>query len=125
MQLPPATCEVPVRRTRADEKARSWRVAALLALAAVLLAFAARFCRTAHEILLDNALTAALAAALLIAWWCERGLSADARAAHIAVASIGCTFIACSAAMVIATARMGAGTLTVVVLADGPPRPPR
>ena len=39
------------------------------ALAALLLALSARFCRTAHEVLLDNALVASLACALLFAWF--------------------------------------------------------
>lgn len=58
-----------------------WRVMGLEggALAAAFLAFSSRFCRTAHEILLDNALTAALAFALLFAWIALEGETPRAR----------------------------------------------
>jgi len=58
------------------------------ALAAAALAFAARFCRTAHEILLDGALTATFAFALLAAW---TALDADDVPAKRR-AYVGCAF---------------------------------
>jgi len=57
------------------------------ALAAAFLGLSSRFCRTAHTVLLDNALTAAFAFALLFFW---RGLAAkDARAKERAYTVVG------------------------------------
>jgi 4-amino-4-deoxy-L-arabinose transferase-like glycosyltransferase len=56
-------------------------------LAVALLGLASRFCRTAHTVLLDNALTASFAFALLFFW---RGLGAkDARAKQRAYTAVG------------------------------------
>jgi len=56
-------------------------------LAAAILAFSQRFCRTAHEVLLDNALTAAIAFTIFFTWI---ALETDTpRKKHIAYAAAG------------------------------------
>jgi 4-amino-4-deoxy-L-arabinose transferase-like glycosyltransferase len=57
------------------------------AVAAALLAFSQRFCRTAHDVLLDNALTSAIAFTVLFTWI---GLeAADMRKKRLAYAAAG------------------------------------
>ncbi len=66
-----------------------WRVLGIEggALAAALLAFSQRFCRTAHNVLLDNALTAAIAFTVLFTWI---ALQADTpRKKHLTYAAAG------------------------------------
>jgi 4-amino-4-deoxy-L-arabinose transferase-like glycosyltransferase len=65
------------------------------ALATAILAFSQRFCRTAHNVLLDNALTAAIAFALLFTWIALDADRADKkRLAYSAAAfSLGVSFL--------------------------------
>ena len=65
------------------------------ALAVALLGLSARFCRTAHTILLDNALTAALAFSLLFFWrgLCEQDARVKERAYSAAAFALGISFL--------------------------------
>ena len=65
------------------------------ALAAAILALAPRFCRTAHELLLDNALTATMAVALLCSWMALTStMPAARRRATVATgAALGVAFL--------------------------------
>jgi len=64
-------------------------------LAVAFLAFSSRFCRTAHTVLLDNALTTALAFALLFVWrgLGERDARAKERAYAAAALCLGISFL--------------------------------
>lgn len=86
------------------------------AAACTLLAVAPCFCRTAHEILLDNALTAAVAFALLFAWI---GLEAAERRAKRrayagAMLALGCSFLFKG---LVGPALFGAGFVAYLLLA--------
>jgi 4-amino-4-deoxy-L-arabinose transferase-like glycosyltransferase len=74
-----------------------WRILGIEAgsLAAAILAFSQRFCRTAHEVLLDNALTAAIAFAVLFTWIAlEAETPREKRLAYAAAGfSLGVSFL--------------------------------
>jgi 4-amino-4-deoxy-L-arabinose transferase-like glycosyltransferase len=66
-----------------------WRILGIEggSLAAAILAFSQRFCRTAHKVLLDNALTAAIAFTLLFSWIALE--ATDVRKKRLAYAAAG------------------------------------
>jgi|GEM_PF-425806 4-amino-4-deoxy-L-arabinose transferase-like glycosyltransferase len=66
-----------------------WRILGIEggALTVALLAFSERFCRTAHNVLLDNALTAAIAFTVLFTWIALE--ATDVRKKHLAYAAAG------------------------------------
>ncbi len=84
-------------------------------LAAAVLAFSQRFCRTAHNVLLDNALTAAIAFTVFFTWI---GLEAETlRRKHLAYAAAGFSLgVSVLFKGFVGTAIFGSGLLLYLIL---------